>query len=151
MKGYILVALILCLLVSEALIWLLLSVFVAGHGLLPSVDALSNAHTLQTYVFSLGFRVVPYVCGMAFSTYVQKHIPSRAFHSVTATWLVGVTVFIGASYWMAQRTLFTGQHTSSTYALDFIIAPFVAIPVVIACGVIGYPGYWLYQRISLTQ
>ncbi|MCC2616343.1 hypothetical protein LJ739_08835 [Aestuariibacter halophilus] len=137
MKTFILASVFLMLFVSEALVKMMLSLVVGDFGWFDSLDRVVGDYTSESFLFSLGFRSIPYVIFILATAFLSKKLQIQEYKTVYWFWLIGMTLFIGFGYWTAQLSLFTDEHTPSTYALDFIIVPIIAIPVGPIFGIAG--------------
>jgi hypothetical protein len=141
------VTIILCLTISESFVSWMLAVFVGNYNLTDGFDRAFNFFTFKGYLFSLGFRIIPFIA-LFFVISVLKNSLTKYINAVSWCWLNGMVFFIAFCYWDVQHSLYTDAHTASTSGIAFIFIPFLAIPVGFISGGLGLAGALVYDKIK---
>lgn len=125
------------LLINENTVKWLLAIMVGGYDPQSGFERAIQYLTLDGFLFSASFRIVPYVVLSAvviFSNLKNTIIGKIALYCS----LVTVSVFHFWGYWEMQHSLFTSEHTSSTAALAIIFIPIHAIWLSALAGALAY-------------
>ncbi len=125
------------LLINETTVEWLLAVTVGGYDPQPGFERVTQYFTLDSFLFSASFRIVPYVVLSAvaiFSSLKNSTIGKITLYCSLTT----ISIFHFWGYWGMQHSLFTSEHTSSTSALAIIFIPIHAIWLSTVAGALGY-------------
>ncbi|GAA6186733.1 hypothetical protein [Aliiglaciecola sp. NS0011-25] len=125
------------LLINETTVEWLLAVIVGGYDLQLGFERATQYFTLDSFLFSTVFRIVPYIVLslVALLTSLRSStIGKIALYCSLAT----ISLFHFWGYWDMQHSHFTSEHTSSTSALAIIFIPIHAIWLSAVAGALGY-------------
>lgn len=113
---------LLFILANEYLSKFLLAVFVGHLEFTSAVERTFQYSTIDSYLFSAGFRAIPFIVLGLFAA--KSQLSLSAFGQV-GIWTIMLlkTSFILYGYWGMQYSLFTDAHTSSTSALAILWIP----------------------------
>ncbi|RRJ23900.1 hypothetical protein EIK76_07570 [Rheinheimera mesophila] len=137
------------LFINETTVNWLLAVIVCGYGPQSGFERATQYFTLDSFLFSASFRIIPYIVLSAvalFSSLKNSAIGKIALYSSLAT----ISIFHFWGYWGMQHSLFTPEHTSSTSALAIIFIPIHAIWLSAVTGTLGY-GLAKVTRLVLNR
>ena len=145
---FLIISIILCLVLNESMISWLLAVFVGNYEVNDGFKRAFQYFTLNGYVFSLSFRAIPFIILLFLPNILQGKLHNY-INVISWFWLIGITFFITYGYWSAQHSLYTDSKTSSTYAIDFIVIPILAVAAGLISGGIGFLCAKIYREIRL--
>ncbi|WP_414830464.1 hypothetical protein [Alteromonas sp. H39] len=134
------------LLINETTVEWLLAVIVGGYAPQPGFERATQYFTLESFLFSASFRIVPYILLSAialFSSLKSSTIGKIALYCSLAT----ISLFHLWGYWGMQHSLFTSEHTSSTSALAIVFIPIHAIWLSAVAGALSYGLAKLTERV----
>jgi hypothetical protein len=127
---------LLFLLVNEYLSKFLLAVFVGHLEINSAVERTFQYSTIDSYLFSAGFRAIPFI---VLGLFAAKSKLSLTSFGRVGIWIIMLlnTSFILYGYWGMQHSLFTDAHTSSTSALAILWIPiWASFFTIIGCMVL---------------
>lgn len=137
------------LLINETTVEWLLAIIVGGYSPQPGFERATHYFTIQSFLFSACFRIIPYIVLSAvtlFSSLKNTSIGKLALYCS----LAAISLFHFWGYWGMQHSLFTSEHTSSTSVLAIIFIPIHAIWLGAVAGALGY-GLAKFTRLVLNR
>ncbi|GAC16203.1 hypothetical protein [Aliiglaciecola lipolytica] len=125
------------ILINEITVQWLLAINIGGYEAHPGFERAIQNFTLDSFLFSSSFRLIPYSVLSAIALFSNLKNSTAGKIALSCS-LAAISAFHFWGYWSMQHSLFTSEHTTSTAGLDILFIPIYAVWISTIAGGLAY-------------